>query len=407
MGNFFGRLRNAAVLFAALLGVSLAFTCGAAARPAVTDVRTGDHQATTRFVLDLSESVTFRIFTLANPYRVVIDLPEMDWTAAEAALGKPVGFINRFRFGLFRPGTARVVLDLQRPAAVKAAFILPPGESAKWRFVLDLEGTTHEAFMRDQGMPPASAEPVPASLAMPDAGEDRKTNAKPVVVIDPGHGGVDPGAIGVSGIHEKHITLAMARQLKAELEKSGRYQVLLTRERDIFIPLRERVEFARKHNADLFLSLHADAMQNRRIRGLSVYTLSQKASDAEAGQLADRENKADLIAGMDLSHESAEVTNILIDLAQRETLNLSAGFATTAVDELGRETQLLNNTHRFAGFAVLKAPDIPSILVELGYLSHGEEERALRRPEYRAKLASALTRSVDRYFLQTQKAWRP
>jgi len=164
---------------------------------------------------------------------------------------------------------------------------------------------------------------------------------------------------------------------------------------------------ARNWNADLFVSLHADTVKNPSVRGLSVYTLSERASDAESAALAEKENKADLIAGLDLSHESPEVTNILIDLAQRESMNLSAAFAGDLVQELGRETPLLGNTHRFAGFAVLKAPDIPSVLVELGYLSNPQEERLLRQGGHRAKLATALTRSIERYFVHVQRASRP
>lgn len=182
---------------------------------------------------------------------------------------------------------------------------------------------------------------------------------------------------------------------------------MLTRDRDVFIPLRERVSIARAANADLFVSLHADTVSDEDIRGLSVYTLSQNASDAEAQALADKENKADIVAGIDLSNESPEVTNILIDLVQRESMNLSAVFAHQLILEISRGTrQLLQNTHRFAGFAVLKAPDVPSVLVETGYLSNPEDEQMLRRPEYRAKLAAAMARAIEHYFAQTQKARR-
>jgi N-acetylmuramoyl-L-alanine amidase len=239
--------------------------------------------------------------------------------------------------------------------------------------------------------------------------KERKTDKdnRQLVVIDPGHGGVDPGAIGVSGIYEKYITYSMAKELQQQLEKTGHYRVHLTRDRDVFIPLRERTAIARQLNADLFISLHADVVKDPDIRGLSVYTLSQNASDAEAQALADKENKSDLIAGIDLSRESSDVTNILIDLAQRETMNRSAGFASSIVDELGRDTALLANTHRFAGFAVLKSPDVPAVLIEMGYLSNTIDEKNLRQPEYRAKLAHAISRAVERYFLQGQKAKRP
>jgi N-acetylmuramoyl-L-alanine amidase len=254
---------------------------------------------------------------------------------------------------------------------------------------------------------PASVQPASVSLPVPqDTAPLTKAQGKPVVVIDPGHGGVDPGATGVSGIYEKFITLAMARELKAEMEKTGHYKVLLTRDRDVFIRLRDRVQIARQYGADLFISLHADAVANPTIRGLSVYTLSQNASDAEAQALAEKENKADLIAGIDLSHESADVAGILIDLAQRETMNRSAGFAGVLVEKVAEEMDVLDNTHRMAGFAVLKAPDVPAVLIETGYLSNEAEERDLRQPAYRAKLAKAITHAVDRYFLQGQKAKR-
>jgi len=249
----------------------------------------------------------------------------------------------------------------------------------------------------------------PAALSPPiseDAVSRPRDGGLPVIVIDPGHGGVDPGAIGVSGIYEKHITLALARELKTALEKSGRYRVHLTRDRDVFIRLRDRVAIARQYGADLFISLHADAVQNPSIRGLSVYTLSQNASDNEAQSLAEKENKADLIAGVDLSHETPDVAGILIDLAQRETMNRSAGFASEMVDEVGQEFDLLDNTHRFAGFAVLKAPDLPSVLIETGYLSNDYEEKQLRQPVYRARLAKAMARAIDRYFPSSQKAAR-
>lgn len=384
----------------------------AVAKAVVAGARVGDHGRTTRFVLDLDQKIDFRVFTLSNPYRVVIDLPEVEWQSAQEGLKKQVGFVRNYRHGLFKPGNARIVIDLGGPAGVKEVFLIPPRDGASWRFVLDLEPVADADFMRKQGAPPdlqplVQPQPVAMTLPVPPAPQERADKAKPVIVIDPGHGGVDPGAIGVSGVYEKELTLLMARQLKRELDRGGRYHVVLTRDRDIFIPLRERVARARSAGADLFVSLHADALANPGISGASVYTLSEKASDAEAQALAEKENKSDLIAGMDLSHESPEITNILIDLAKRETMNLSAGFAAGVIDELARETRLLRNTHRFAGFAVLKAPDVPSVLVELGYLSNQREEQLLRTPEYRAKLAAALSRSIDRYFVSVQKAQRP
>ncbi len=219
-----------------------------------------------------------------------------------------------------------------------------------------------------------------------------------MVAIDAGHGGVDPGAIGVSGSHEKMVTLNFAREIKTQLERGGRFKVVLTRDRDQFLRLRDRIALARRAGAQLFISLHADSHPDPSFRGASVYTLSEEASDSEAAALAVKENKADLIAGMDLSNENDVVTSILIDLAQRETKNLSAQFAAMLVNELGNQTKLIRNTHRFAGFAVLKAPDVASVLIELGYLSNSRDEKQLFSASYRTKLAQAVARAVQGYF---------
>ncbi len=218
------------------------------------------------------------------------------------------------------------------------------------------------------------------------------------VMIDPGHGGLDPGAIGVSGTYEKSVTLATAHEVARLLEATGRFSVRLTRDTDVFVPLAERVERAQAAAADLFMSIHADANPNHSIRGASVYTLSEQASDAEAEDLAARENRADTVAGVDLSHHEPIVSEILYDLARRQTNNMSLRFAQNLVTELGHQVVLMNHTHRAAGFVVLKAPDVPSALVELGCLSNWSEERELRQPLYQSKLAASLVRSVNDYF---------
>ena len=198
----------------------------------------------------------------------------------------------------------------------------------------------------------------------------------------------------------------MARELKKRLERTGRFKALLTRDRDIFIRLRDRVQMARDAKAELFISIHADSVRNKKIKGSAVYTLSEKASDGEAQELAEKENKADLIAGVDLTHETPEVTSILIDLAQRESMNQSARFAAALVKELRRHTKVLRNSHRFAGFAVLKAPDVPSVLFEMGFLSNPADERALRSRKYRSRLAATVVRSAEAYFARIEEATR-
>lgn len=196
----------------------------------------------------------------------------------------------------------------------------------------------------------------------------------------------------------------MARELKKILEKDSRYKVYLTRNRDVFIPLRERVRIARRYKADLFLSIHADSALNKNAKGLSVYTLSETASDKEAAALAERENKADVIAGLNFAEHSKEVSDILINLAQRETMNRSSEFANFMVQEMRKSVKLLDNTHRFAGFAVLKAPDVPAVLLEMGYLSNRTEEKLLRQESYRRKLAKSASAAIDRYFENMQHA---
>lgn len=234
------------------------------------------------------------------------------------------------------------------------------------------------------------------STKAPPAG--RPAARRRTIVLDPGHGGIDPGAIGLSGAYEKDIALDAARLVARDLEATRRYRVILTRTSDEFVPLPDRVARARAADGDLFLSMHADALPDPGMRGASVFTLSEKASDKEAAALAARENKVDLIAGIDLSRHAPEVSSILIDLARRQTNNQSIRLARRLVTDLGHDVAMLNNSHRSAGFAVLKAPDIPSALVEMGCLSNREEEHALRTPTYRQKVAAGITRSINDYF---------
>ena len=248
---------------------------------------------------------------------------------------------------------------------------------------------------------------APARLPVPFRQKPPAVHAKKLIMIDPGHGGVDPGAMSRSGVWEKNIVLAFVRELRRGLLATGQFRVLLTRDRDVFVRLRNRIAIARRAGADLFISVHADSIRNSRVRGTSVYTLSERASDKEAGTLAQKENKSDLIAGVDLKEQSDDVVNILIDLAQRETMNESAVFARKLVNELGKTRKMLRNTHRFAGFAVLKAPDIPSVLVELGYLSNRSDERMLTDPKKRRRMAAAMARAVREYFERQQALNKP
>ncbi len=386
-------LSAAAVLLAGLA----AGTAVAADSPVVNAVRLGDHGASTRFVMEVDAELPYRLFTLSDPYRVVIDMPSLTWRVSAGSV-RTAGLVSGLRFGQFRADTSRVVIDLRRPVAVEKSFFLSPRDGHKHRFVLDLVAAPEAQFLSQRAgklklaalRPPTTISPAPS-------------RGRPTIVIDAGHGGVDPGAIGISGIYEKTIALDAAKLLRDRLTATGRYRVLMTRDRDVFIPLRERVAFAQKAKADLFISVHADALRNRRVRGASIYTLSEKASDAVAQELAESENKADLIAGIDLSDQPPEVSNILLDLARRETMNVSSEFAEMLVKTIGSEARLLGNPHRFAGFVVLKAPDVPSVLVELGFLSNAHDERLLRQPQHRRRLAGLIAQAVDRWFALQDK----
>ena len=359
--------------------------------------RIGVHGERTRFVVDLGARVDYRVFTLSDPYRLVIDLPELTREPGPDARAPQTGLIKNYRYGLFRSGNFRVVLDLRRPAKLAKSFVLPPSGRASHRLVLDLVPVDRSTFIKKSDVvrpwPHAAApSPAPPIFATP-----RPARTKKLIVIDPGHGGVDPGTVSKSGRRED-VTLVVSRLLKKELERGGNYEVRMTRNRDVFVRLQNRVRIARESHADLFISIHADSIENKRVRGATVYTLSEKSSDREAEALARKENRADIIAGVDLTGESDEVTSILIDLAQRESMNYSATFANMLVPEIGKRNVVRRNAHRFAGFRVLKAPDIPSVLVELGYLSNRQDEKVLTSKAGQASIVQAIARAVSRYF---------
>jgi N-acetylmuramoyl-L-alanine amidase len=369
------------------------------AEPTVTAARIGATPTKTRFVLEVDRQVKFQYFSLANPYRVVIDLPEVSWSFPRRR-AQAGGLIKDFRYGLFRAGVSRVVLDVNGPVVVSKSFELSPRGGKSWRVVIDLKRVSRAAFIR--GLRPRSvARAAPAGIPPPPVPRARRSTSN-VIAIDPGHGGIDPGTTGTNGSLEKHMVLALAREVAKRLRGTGKYRVVLTRKRDVFVPLRERIAIARAAGARLFISLHADSIENRRVRGGSIYTLSEQASDREAGKLAAKENKTDLIAGIDLNVHSAEVANILIDLAQRETMNDAITFAGVLANKLSKSMKLLRTNRRFAGFAVLKAPDVPSVLVELGYLSNRVDEKLLNDLNHRRRVAASMVAAINVYFAGQQ-----
>lgn len=380
-----------------LLSSSLAVAAAESATVAVKDIRLGVTAERTRLVLDLGAKVDFDIFLLDRPRRVVVDLPSLAWPTDQPTVD---GLVQKIRFGQFTADKSRLVIDAKGPVRVAKSFLLPPSSGLPHRLVIDLVKTGNKEFAdqvaKDRAAKRSAKKAAPAPT--PFTPKPRKqANSKPVIVLDAGHGGVDPGALGRKA-REKSVTLNFTRELAKQLRKTGKYKVYLTRNRDIYIPLRQRVNIARKHNADLFISIHADAIKRKNVRGMSIYTLSETASDKEAAALAKKENQSDIIAGIDFADQPPEVANILIDLAQRETKNLSVKFANLVVDNARGKTRLLDRTHRFAGFRVLKAPDVPSVLIELGFLTNRSDEKQLLSTAWRRKVAGALVNSVNGFF---------
>lgn len=383
----------------------------AAEKDRVVESRIGVHQDYTRFVLELTRQVPYRLMLLDDPYRIVIDMSEVAWGSERSARAPDGGIVARYRYGLFKPGVSRVVIDLAQPAVVKRHFRLAPEPGAGDRIVLDLEPADAAAFAAAQQIAtsqdwPAYAEALEGRRSASIESDHSATPERKVIVVDPGHGGVDPGAIGVSGTYEKHIALTAAKELKKQLEATGRYRVVLTRERDIYVPLRERYEVAHRHKARLFVSLHADAHRDRSLRGMSIYTLSENASDAEAAALAAKENKSDILAGYDLSEYDDQTTFILLDLAQRKTGEASWRLAETVVTNLRKDVQMVPRPHRFAGFAVLKSPIVPSVLVEMGYLSNRADERLLTSDGELRRLMASLARAIDAFIADQDRLSR-
>jgi N-acetylmuramoyl-L-alanine amidase len=366
----------------------------------VSGVRFGQNGQATRFVLDLSGPTKPNVFLLADPYRIVVDLPNVNWKSGSKVT--PMGVIDGYRHGLFSDNTYRIVLDLKEPAVVSNAFSLPAGRGAGPRYVLDIKPESRNVFLAAVS---SSKKERPKTIVQksPEVSTSRnRTDGKRVIVLDAGHGGPDPGNLGVIGVHEKVIALKITRAIRDELNKTGRYEVHLTRDRDIFHVVRERFRIARRHKADLFISVHADSIKNPKVSGASVYNLSEIASDKEAARLAARENKSDLIAGLDLEATDDTLTGILIDLAQRETMNFSAQFAEIMVEELRKDVPMLRRSHRYANLGVLKAPDVPSVLLEAGYLTNKKNARFLNSKDGQRRIARAVRRSIDRYFSQIE-----
>ena len=360
----------------------------------------------TRLIFETSVRVDAEAYVMSGPDRVIVDLPEVVFQLPPKAgqaepnqRGKklPAKTVASFRFGQFAPGKARIVIDLNRPAIVKATHAVP--RIGGFDLIIEMQDADATSFA--QAVKRASQEAVAREILSdaPKRNERAGGAGLPVIVIDPGHGGIDVGAQASGNVQEKDIVFDFAKSLRSQLEKTGRYRVVMTRGADVFVPLGERVKTARDANADLFLSIHADILSDPQgVSGATVYTVSDKASDREAARLAEKENLADSVAGLEGQDDAGDVSDILFELTRRETRTWSHAFARTLVNYWGEAGPLNKNPHRSAGFRVLKAPDVPSVLLELGYLSNARDTAALTRPEWRGKAAEAMVKAVDVFF---------
>ncbi|HTB02792.1 MAG TPA: N-acetylmuramoyl-L-alanine amidase [Bradyrhizobium sp.] len=378
--------------------------------PVVSDARLAGDASKTRFVLDLDKAITFRAFALADPYRVIVDIPQVSFQLPPDT-GTGRGLIKAFRYGLVMPGGSRIVFDLTGPARIANSYVLDAANGQPSRLVIELEEVDRTTFVQSLGadsrpeLRPAIAEAVASAVptAAPDAVVPAKPamapDSRPVIVIDPGHGGVDNGTQS-SGESEKNLVLGFGLALRDRIEKAGKYRVVMTRTDDTFIPLNDRVKIARSQSAALFVSIHADALPRGEgdAQGATIYTLSDKASDAEAERLAEVENKADAIGGVNLTEEPTDVADILIDLAQRETRTFSNRFARLLMGEMKSSVRMHKHPLKSAGFRVLKAPDVPSVLIELGYVSNKGDLEHLVSDSWRSRTVGSMAQAIDAFF---------
>ncbi|MFC3207933.1 N-acetylmuramoyl-L-alanine amidase [Aquamicrobium soli] len=391
--------RNGRVALLLLMGaifLALAPLCQAADAPlrALSYTMTGD-ATHMQVAVEFDREPDVRWFLLRAPDRMVIDLPATRFSLDPKAV-KAKGLVRQVRYGAVDETAARLILVGKGPFVVDRFDVLENEDGKGYRFVADLSSATEKEFEEALAV---QAQTTGSTVSV-DKGD--RVGAPPAatpahrftIVLDPGHGGIDGGAESAGGTIEKNVTLAFAKELRDKLAATGKYDLFLTRDGDDFLRLDDRVRIARQHGADLFISIHADTINLKGIRGATVYTVSDKASDAEAQALADRENLSDQLAGIEIKNDSPEVTDILVDLIRRETHSFSMRFASTLVGKLSDSVGLINNPHRYAGFRVLKAPDVPSVLIELGYLSNPKDEAQLLDPDWRGKAAQSIADAV-------------
>jgi N-acetylmuramoyl-L-alanine amidase len=385
-------------LLAAILGVAGATLCQAAAQQGVLNVRFGGDQNQTRVVIELGQAAKGRMITGDDAH--VLTLALADVGASGDLQGRGQGLVSAWTAEK-SAGDAQLRLQLTRPVQVLRRFLLPPSDGVSvYRYVIDLQSA--EPVVTHAAATPAAREPdpVPAPVAVarsaPTPLKPTSLHLKKVIVIDAGHGGHDPGASGAES-QEKDVTLAAARALRTALLRGGHYKVVMTRASDAFVPLETRVQIARRAGADLFISLHADSGADPNMRGATVYTLSDKGSDRVVRNVMAENN---WFINVNMPGRDRSVNQILLDLTQRATRNRSAAFAEDLLDHIGEGVQLVQRSHRDAGFVVLLAPDVPAVLLEMGFITNTEDERLLTDPDTRREFMGAVAESIDDYFHQ-------
>ncbi len=405
--HFFGRLAALfLILFGALAGVAPGALIAAPTPVFATAAQLTKSAESTVFALTMSRGVTAEIFTLDNPYRVIIDLPDVAFKLPPGTGDKPSGHVKVFRYGLFAERKARIVIETTGPVAVASAVMERAGKKGGVVLKVALQTTDAATFVTGMAKPDAerddSGGPDATPAAPPGHGKSGD-KIRPIVVIDPGHGGIDPGAVG-SAISEKDIVFSVGERLADVLRKGGRYEVRMTRTSDVFVSLDKRLKMSSDFGADLFISLHADSILEAQfaesVRGATVYTLSERASDERSRLMAEKENASDLIAGLSWTGEKGndEVRDILFDLMQREISNFSADFSNLLVSHLAKDIVMSRDPQRSAAFKVLKQTHAPSVLVELGYMSNSKDQQEMTTASWQLKVAGAIKAAVDQYF---------
>ncbi|OCJ12087.1 N-acetylmuramoyl-L-alanine amidase [Rhizobium sp. AC27/96] len=358
--------------------------------------RIAGDDARTRIVIDTDRAPTFTVHYLDNPVRIVVDLPATAFGFPAADL-KPTGLFKDIRYGTMDADSARIVLTAKKPVKLVMAKAQADENGKGHRLVLDAEMLPADQFTELVKQQSWTSDDTARDVGAVEPTQKADPNTF-LVAVDAGHGGIDAGATGTDGVtQEKDITLAFAKMFADKLNAQPGIKAFLTRDKDQYLSLSERVTIARQNRASLFISLHADTLKQKDIRGATVYTISDKASDRLAGEVADRENNSDQIAGTETKTQPAAVTDILMDLTRRETQAFSISLAQDVLSSFTGQISMINNPHRHAGFQVLTAPDVPSILLELGFLSNKEDEKLLLNEDWRQKVADRLTEAVKQY----------